>query len=402
MSKFYVAMMGLPARGKSTLAKRIQYGLEQLGLWVAVFNNGELRRAMLGLGTANPEFFNPSNQEARTQREKLALTNMNRAKDWLSQGGDVAIIDATHGSLQQRQLTRQILQDYPVLFVECVNEDPVLLDASMLRKTRLPEFAALSAEEALAMFKKRVMYYESIYTPLGPDELCWIRVDSVDNRIMAESPFDDLHHYAAIRDIVSLRWVRNLYLVRHGETTFNLESRLGGDPPLTERGLAQAESLGRHFRGVDIPYLFTSCLQRSVATVAPLLEERPASLCMALPELNEIYAGDCENMRYEDIRETMPEEYAHRSANKYAYVYPGGEGYAILRERVARGLRRALFLAGEGTLLIMGHQAVNRTLLSLLLYQRPEDVPYTYIPQNQYYHITITLRRKLFEMIRFT
>ena len=61
-----------------------------------------------------------------------------------------------------------------------------------------------------------------------------------------------------------------------------------------------------------------------------------------------------------------------------------------------------MFLAGEGTLLIMGHQAVNRTLLSLLLYQRPEDVPYTYIPQNQYYHITITLRRKLFEMIRFT
>ena len=26
---------------------------------------------------------------------------------------------------------------------------------------------------------------------------------------------------------------------------------------------------------------------------------------------------------------------------------------------------------------------------------------YTYIPQNQYYHITITQRRKLFEMIRY-
>lgn len=60
-----------------------------------------------------------------------------------------------------------------------------------------------------------------------------------------------------------------------------------------------------------------------------------------------------------------------------------------------------LFLAGEGTLMIVGHQAINRTLLSLFLFQRPNDVPYTYIPQNQYYHITITQRKKLFEMIRY-
>lgn len=39
--------------------------------------------------------------------------------------------------------------------------------------------------------------------------------------------------------------------------------------------------------------------------------------------------------------------------------------------------------------------------MSLFLFQRASDVPYTYIPQNQYYHITITQRRKLFEMIRY-
>ena len=79
----------------------------------------------------------------------------------------------------------------------------------------------------------------------------------------------------------------------------------------------------------------------------------------------------------------------------------GDSGLYELKERVARGLRRALFLSGEGTLMIVGHQAINRTLLSLFLFQRASDVPYTYIPQNQYYHITITQRRKLFEMIRY-
>ena len=106
-------------------------------------------------------------------------------------------------------------------------------------------------------------------------------------------------------------------------------------------------------------------------------------------------------MRYSDVRDSMPLEYEARSHNKYGYIYPNGESYAMLKERVARGLRRALFLSGEGTLMIVGHQAINRTLLSLFLFQRASDVPYTYIPQNQYYHITITQRRKLFEMIRY-
>ena len=47
--KLYVAMVGLPARGKSTLAKRIRSGLEQQGIRTAIFNNGELRRMLFGL-----------------------------------------------------------------------------------------------------------------------------------------------------------------------------------------------------------------------------------------------------------------------------------------------------------------------------------------------------------------
>ena len=35
------------------------------------------------------------------------------------------------------------------MFIECVNDDPLLLDASIRRKTRLPEFANMTQEEAL-------------------------------------------------------------------------------------------------------------------------------------------------------------------------------------------------------------------------------------------------------------
>ena len=51
--------------------------------------------------------------------------------------------------------------------------------------------------------------------------------------------------------------------------------------------------------------------------------------------------------------------------------------------------------------MIIGHQAINRTILSLFLAHRPEDIPYLHVPQNQLYHITITQGKKLFEMIRY-
>ena len=147
--KLYVAMVGLPARGKSTLAKRIRSGLEQQGIRTAIFNNGELRRMLFGLESGSAEFFNPDNTRAQRLRDQITHQNMERARAWLDEGGDVAIIDATNGTVHQRVDLSATLRDRPVLFIECVNDDPLLLDASIRRKTRLPEFANMTQEEAL-------------------------------------------------------------------------------------------------------------------------------------------------------------------------------------------------------------------------------------------------------------
>ena len=130
-------------------------------------------------------------------------------------------------------------------------------------------------------------------------------MDAVDSCIQDEAPSNDLPYYAAIRDIISSRWVQDLYLVRHGETDYNREGRLGGDPSLTAKGIEQAEKLAAHFDGVDLPYIFTSTKQRSAETAAPLLRSRPNTISMALSEFDEINAGVCEGMRYSDVRDGM-------------------------------------------------------------------------------------------------
>ena len=365
MRKLYVAMVGLPARGKSTLARRIRQGLLAEGIRAQIFNNGDMRRALVGAESTEPDF-----------------------------------LDATNASRARRILIEQTLTDHPVLFVECVNEDPLLLNACIRRKTTLPEYASYNEADALDSFMKRIGYYESIYSPLQ-DEKFWLCVDSTANRILDERPCEGSPYYPAIREIVVSVWVHSLYLARHGQTEFNVQGRIGGDPPLTALGRSQAEALARHMRDRRIDWVFTSTRLRSHETAAPLLVERPGAHAMALKEFDEIWAGDCEGMLYSEIRRSMPDVTAGRNADKYGYAYPNGESYAILRERVQRGLRRALFLAGDAPLLIVGHQAINRVLLSLFLRQRSEDVPYIYIPQNQYYYISLTPHRKVFERVPY-
>ena len=246
----------------------------------------------------------------------------------------------------------------------------------------------------------RIGYYEAIYEPVGKEQY-WLCVDTMSSRILAEQPCEGSPYYPAIREIVVSWWVQSLYLARHGQTEYNVQGRIGGDPPLTAKGRMQAEALALHLRDQKLDWVFTSTRMRSHETAAPLLRGRHETRVMAFKEFDEIWAGDCEGMCYSEIRETMPEITAGRNADKYHYAYPHGESYAMLRERVRRGLQRALFLAGELPVMLMGHQAINRVILSLFLRQREEDIPYINVPQNQYYHISLTPRRKLIERISY-
>ena len=394
-------MVGLPARGKSTLAKRICLGLKEEGVSAKIFNNGELRRALYGADSTDADFYNPTDKDHKKAREQIAIRNIGRAKAWLNNEGSVAVLDATNASRERRKIIESILIDHPILFVECVNEDTMLQDICIKRKTNLPEFAHYSSEDALASFQTRIRYYESIYEPLK-EEKFWLRVDSTANRILEEKALDGSPYYPAIRQILVDIPASDLYLARHGQTEFNVEGRIGGDPLLTAKGRSQAEALAEKLRNVRLDWVFTSTRRRSHETAAPVLQDRPTVHTLAMPEFDELWAGDCEGMRYADIRESMPHVTQGRNADKYHYAYPNGESYALLNERVKKGLCRALFLAGDSPILIIGHQAINRILLSLFLRCREEDVPYMFIPQSEYYHISVTLRRKVFERIPYS
>ena len=59
----YIVMVGLPARGKSTIANRLKENLTKYGVKTGIFNNGDLRRKLTGIESSRPEFYDPNNQQ---------------------------------------------------------------------------------------------------------------------------------------------------------------------------------------------------------------------------------------------------------------------------------------------------------------------------------------------------
>jgi len=399
--KLFIVMVGLPARGKSTIATKLKENLVKDDIKTRIFNNGDLRRVMLHEDTSRPEFYDPKNREGVGLRRKMALINLERAKNYLGKNGNVAILDATNVSLERRKTIAALLKSHPLLFIECINNDVSILNASIRRKILLPEFQHLTEESALRSFEQRIAYYKSIYAPLEKEEN-YVRLDSLNNKILEEKLGSALPFYDRIRDFLVTDSVKNLFLIRHGETFFNLENRIGGDSTLTKKGRSQAASLGFYFRKRNIPVIFTSDKKRTVETAEPVRDLQKNCAIIRLSEFNEIDSGVCECMSYEEIRDKMPEVYKARKEDKYNYVYPGGEGYRTMQERIDRGIKKALYLSGNaGNIMIVGHRAVNRMILANFLYRRREDVPYIYIPQDKFYHIVATQGRKLFQLKRY-
>jgi len=396
--KLYIVMVGLPARGKSTIAGKLRENLLKDHIKTRIFNNGDLRRKLSPEDTSYPEFYDPHNREGVALREKIALINIERAIQYLKGAGHVAILDATNVSARRRKRTAEMLDDHPVLFIECINQDEEILKASIDRKVSLPEFHHLGKEAAIQSFCQRIRYYESIYTPVKKERNL-VRLDSLYNKILHEELSDDIPYYDLIRDLLVADTVKNLFLIRHGETYFNLENRIGGNSGLTENGKAQARSLAHYFRNRKIPVIFTSKKKRTIQTAFPIMQQQQNCAVIPLAEFNEIDSGACERMSYAEIRDRMPDVYSARKHNKYNYIYPQGEGYVSMKERVDKGIKKALYLSSNPqNIMIVGHRAVNRMILSHFLYRREEDVPYIYVPQDKFYHIVATQTKKLFQL----
>merc|ERR1719378_1408900 len=104
--------------------------------------------------------------------------------------------------------------------------------------------------------------------------------------------------------------------------------------------------------------------------------------------LNEIDAGVCEGLTYEEIKQKYPEEWERRNGetgNKYSYRYPMGESYYDLVVRLEPVIME---LERSENVLVVCYQAVVRCLLAYFQNLTVEELPYINVPLHTVIKLT--------------
>ncbi|KAJ2542263.1 6-phosphofructo-2-kinase, partial [Coemansia sp. RSA 1933] len=226
-------MVGLPARGKSYIVKKLKRYLSWLGFQTKIFNVGDRRRLAgsiddydestdstrgiqrkrsteAGSITAkmdecsdcngkpviednelkpdqplSPEscnkcathhsssFFDPNNKKAKQIREQVAMDVFEDLLRWLQAGGQIAIHDATNSTIERRNTLINRLKtesDVNLLFVESICTDKDIINRNIKLKTQSPDYVGIDPEIAEADFRARLRNYERAYKSIGTAE----------------------------------------------------------------------------------------------------------------------------------------------------------------------------------------------------------------------------------------
>ncbi|KAI9596423.1 histidine phosphatase superfamily [Syncephalis fuscata] len=439
--KIVCVMVGLPARGKTFIAQKVGRYLQWVGVNTRVFNVGEYRREQCGAKQPH-DFFDPDNPDGIKKRQEAASAAMDDLLAWITaeEGSAVAIYDATNSTPDRRRwilercrnhnrrpITRRrshivsteeiacgggiasvsndsmassgehgdinedILEEeepLKVMFIESIcSDEHLVMDNIRAVKLQSPDYAGLDPEEAAADFRERIRHYEALYQPVEERDLTFIRLVNVGSQVVVNL----IQGYLQSRIVYYLMnlhaTTRSIFFSRHGESMFNVNGKIGGDSLLSPRGEQYSHALPKlimQHLGSENLTVWTSTMRRTIQTASHL--RYPKLQWKALDELN---AGVCDGLTYEEIEEKYPEDYANRDNDKFNYRYRGGESY---RDVVLRLEPVIMELERQHNILIIGHQAILRCIYAYFMNLQRDELPYIRIPL----HTVIQLEPKAY------
>ncbi|MDD9267794.1 histidine phosphatase family protein [Paenibacillus sp. GCM10023248] len=157
-----------------------------------------------------------------------------------------------------------------------------------------------------------------------------------------------------------------LYLIRHGETEWNIERRLQGhmDSPLTSLGEQQAVWLSYALKDIRFDALHASSSGRALHTAHIIKGGRDLPV-QASDDWREMHLGAWEGRISDEFEAEEPDNFHAfwRSPELYMAAQ-GGETYAGLQARVLPALQR-LLAAHEGqTIALVSHTVTLKVIMA--------------------------------------
>ncbi len=134
--------------------------------------------------------------------------------------------------------------------------------------------------------------------------------------------------------------IKNIYLVRHGETNATEKGRICGqsDLGLTEEGLEQSELLAAWFYDIPIDSIFSSPLLRAVQTADAIAKAVQRPTYYKHSGLVEKKEGEWEGKTYWQIRDENSKLWEKWSKDPINVAAPGGESVKDFVARIGRAM----------------------------------------------------------------
>lgn len=269
-SRLVIVLVGLPARGKSFVARKITHFLNWTGVKCKIFNVGKYRRDAYAMvqksksnssetgqtGQCDADFFDPKNEEAAVLREQVAECALRDMLRWLDEEeedeGDesshhsnvegispnfrakqsgrlnerIAIYDATNSTNKRRQwlleectsVAKRGEKTTGIVFVESICDDKeLLMENYKFKVSNSPDYQGMSYEASIEDLMKRVYKYEEHYETITDDSLSYIKVFNFSTKLLVN------HIYGRMAKVLVpalMAWhigSRPIFLVRPGQ-----------------------------------------------------------------------------------------------------------------------------------------------------------------------------------------
>ena len=166
-----------------------------------------------------------------------------------------------------------------------------------------------------------------------------------------------------------------IYLVRHGQTTFNAERRIQGqmESDLTQEGERQAILLNGKLSECAIDALYVSPMRRTRKT-AELATQGMGLIPQYRDELKEILMGDWQGYTVAELESLFPEDWELFWHHPESFYREGCETYMQVRERASRLMEELVVRHPNQTVLVVTHGALLKTLYTYFMHQQIHEV----------------------------
>ena len=171
-----------------------------------------------------------------------------------------------------------------------------------------------------------------------------------------------------------------LIIIRHGQSLGNATRTFLGhtDLDLSEHGYKQAEVTADFLKNEKIDLIYSSDLKRAYNTAVPHAKLRNMNI-ISSTNLRELYVGEWEGMRIEDIIAKWGREVYENDwfGNFGTFCFPSGES---IKEGGERFYKEVLRIASENqgkTILLTAHAAVIRAFWGII-----SDIPWEFLAEK--------------------